>query len=102
MGAVTGFLLAAIAIKTDADPLSTYAEQDPQLFQFAQAGFALVFLAYGLISFFAYCCCDRDSSAWRFMHLVVIVLFGTVYYQLIWTPAMLDELPKVDDVVESL
>lgn len=100
--AATGILLAGVAISTDADPLSTFAEQDPQLFQFAQAAFALVFLAYGVISFFSYCCSDRDSSGQRFVHIMFVMLFGTAYYMLVWTPAMMDELPKVDDFVESL
>jgi len=99
--AVTGILMAAFAAGTGEDPLSTFAEQDPQLYQFAQCGFALLFILYGLLSSSALCCGDSDNS-WRWLHILVTVSFGAVYYVLVWTPAMTDELPKVDDFIESL
>jgi len=98
---MTGLVLAAIAISTDSDPLSTFAEKDPSLYLFAQCTFALLFVAYGGVTIMSYMCTSRDSS-WRFLNLLVILCFGGMYYILVRTPAMLDEAPKVDDFVESL
>jgi len=94
--------MTAFALHTGEDPLSTFAEQDPKLYQFAQCGFAIVFVCYGLISCIALCCVDETDSLLRALHCIAIVLFGVGYYILIWTPAMLDEGPRVDDFVESL
>lgn len=101
--AVTGILMAGFAMSTGEDPLSTFAEQDFKLYQFAQCAFAMMFLLYGVLSSFALCCTDSEgNSNWRTVHVLVLIAFGALYYLLIWTPAMLDELPRVDDFVESL
>lgn len=100
--AVSGILMTAFTLHTGEDPLSTFAEQDPKLYQFAQCSFAIVFVFYGMISTVALCCVDDTDSFFRTLHFAAMLLFGVGYYILIWTPAMLDEGPRVDDFVESL
>merc|ERR1719491_1373605 len=91
------------ALATGDDPLTTFSEHDPELYQFAQVAFALMIIAYLVVSILA-CNCGGGSSDGNFraaQFLLVCALCG-VYYGLVWTPAMLDEGPKVDEIFDML
>jgi len=90
--------LSCFALFTGDDPLSTFAEQDATLYQFAQCAFALMFVLFGVISFVAWC---TTPSGCRLLNFIVLLSFGIAYYILVWTPAMIDELPTVDELLEG-
>merc|ERR1719235_2610816 len=46
--------------------------------------------------------CGRGDTSFRSVQLAVAFFFSIAYYFLIWTPAMVDEDPKVEDLVDRL
>jgi hypothetical protein len=96
-----GLCALVFAGMTGDDPLTTFSEHDPELYQFAQVAFALMVFAYVTVSFVA-CGCMTGDGSFRAVQLFLVCCLCGVYYVLVWTPAMVDESPKVDEIFEIL
>eukprot|EP00930_Biecheleria_cincta_P098865 TRINITY_DN9051_c0_g1_i1.p1 TRINITY_DN9051_c0_g1~~TRINITY_DN9051_c0_g1_i1.p1 ORF type:complete len:442 (-),score=98.62 TRINITY_DN9051_c0_g1_i1:131-1456(-) len=93
-GMAFGFL-----VWTSKDPLHELADHDANVFLLQQAGFALLLILYFVLLVLAVCVSDIGTPiqlGCRFAQMTLVGLFCLVYYHLVWTPAMLDEMPRVD------
>lgn len=87
---------------TREDPMSEFAEQDAGVYLWAQAAFFATFVIYFLIlsGMCILSCLHTDTPLSevisRGAQCFALLAFGIGYYQLVWTPAMVDEMPKVE------
>jgi hypothetical protein len=95
----TASLMVALAVWAGEDPMSWYAEKDPAMYMSAVCGFALVLIVYGALSCFFVL---QDASIFRVSHACCCCVTGILYFRMVWTPAMTDLSPTVDDSVEEL
>jgi hypothetical protein len=98
---VSGLCATVFSVLTGDDPVSTFAEHDPELYQFAQVSFGIIVILYSAVSFVALNC-GRGDGCFRVAQLLVALSFAGAYYFLIWTPAMIDEEPKIEDLVDRV
>ncbi|CAK0841433.1 unnamed protein product, partial [Prorocentrum cordatum] len=66
---------------------------------FFHATFALIFAIYILMLFVAYCTARSGTPEGLYRIAQTMVM---MYYFFIWTPAMVDETPKFDEMVDSI
>jgi len=95
---ITGLALGFL-VWTGKDPIHELAENDANVFLLQQAGFAAFLLLYFLMLVLAVCMSDAGTPTQlgcRAAQMTLVALFSLVYYHLVWTPAMLDEMPRVD------
>jgi hypothetical protein len=101
---MTNLCAGAFAITTGRDPLGAFATHDPSVYLFFHASFAVIFSVYILMLFVAYCTArsGTQEGMYRLAQAMVILPIVLVYYFYIWTPAMVDETPKFDEMVDSI
>mmetsp|Transcript_49450 Transcript_49450/g.117662 ORF Transcript_49450/g.117662 Transcript_49450/m.117662 type:complete len:697 (+) Transcript_49450:79-2169(+) len=91
------------AALTSTDPLAAFAARDSELYLFVQVAFAIVFIIYALFILLLRCFAGHALvRGYRTFQLVVVSGVATAYYVLVWTPAMVDTSPQVDDTVAEL
>merc|ERR1711957_650893 len=78
----------------DDDPLSHLAEGNYSMYQFIQVSFAVSWVLYTALCGFAVTL--SDNTAGRCVELIFVIWIGVLYYFLVWTPAMVDEMPRVN------
>jgi hypothetical protein len=101
---MTNLCAGAFAVTTGRDPLAAFATHDPSVYLFCQASFALIFFVYILMLFVAYCTAKSGTQEglYRLAQAMVVLPIVMMYYFYIWTPAMVDETPKFDEMVDSI
>lgn len=97
LGALSAGVFAAY---TGADPLHEFAVHDAAVFLAAQAGFTLTLCAYYIFLVLA-AICSKGGTREGCLRLLQITGTAPVvagYYMLVWTPAMMDKMPKVAEL----
>jgi len=98
------FLSLGFLLWTGKDPLYVLADQDASVYLLQQAGFIVVMLLHAALLSVATCLTNGvgQELGFRFMQLLLLGTFALFYYQLVWTPAMLDEMPQIDDFMSRI
>lgn len=98
--AVVTACAAVFAASTGTDPLRTFATHETSSFLFVQTCFGLLLLCY-FAMVFAVVCAAFMSSAFckRVVQLLFAMLVCTAYFVLVWTPAMTDRQPWLEEAV---
>mmetsp|Transcript_47103 Transcript_47103/g.86387 ORF Transcript_47103/g.86387 Transcript_47103/m.86387 type:complete len:624 (-) Transcript_47103:55-1926(-) len=85
------------------DPLAAFAARDSELYLFVQVAFAIVLIVYASFILLLRCFVSHEAvRGYRTFQLLVVSAVATAYYALVWTPAMVDTSPQLDDTVAEL
>eukprot|EP00929_Paragymnodinium_shiwhaense_P032666 TRINITY_DN18076_c0_g1_i1.p1 TRINITY_DN18076_c0_g1~~TRINITY_DN18076_c0_g1_i1.p1 ORF type:complete len:372 (-),score=84.52 TRINITY_DN18076_c0_g1_i1:123-1238(-) len=95
-------MAGGFAVWSNEDPLSAFYKHDPALYLFGQIVFALILAMYMVLSFYQLSAEEDGQTAFRVVQVGVALIFIVAYYQLIWTPAMIDLPPAVETVAAHL
>lgn len=98
---ITTVCAGVFALYTGKEPLAAFAHHDASVYLFTQAIFGVVYCLYFALLFCAYCVArgGTGEGLYRILQLCGAVPVGMIYYIHVWTPAMLDEIPRMDRVV---
>jgi predicted nucleic acid-binding Zn-ribbon protein len=99
---LTTLCAGIFALYTGKEPLAAFAHHDASVYLFTQVIFGLAYCMYFLLLCCMWCCSKRGTmeGAIRFCQIVGAAPIFGIYYKLVWTPAMLDEMPRMDILVE--
>jgi hypothetical protein len=89
------------ALVVGKDPLTAFAAHDASVYLSAQILNGVLLTAYLTLILVSWCC----NPKWDGKRLLQGVGIGSVvlaYYWYVWTPAMLDKMPQVDETVAAL
>jgi hypothetical protein len=97
---LTALLAGIFAASTGKEPLATFAHHDAAVYLFTQAVFAIVICFYAILLFLAYCLSKTGREGlFRCLQILGVTPIVAIYYVHVWTPAMLDEMPHIDNLV---
>jgi hypothetical protein len=99
---IAGLVAMCAALALQMDPLTTLQQDHYAAYLFTQGLFALFYVFYALLGVFAFCASrSRTERFVRIGQMVVSIFLGSAYYQLVWTPAMLDLPPAASAAFEG-
>jgi|Transcript_95082 hypothetical protein len=100
----TSLCAGIFAVYSGTEPLAAFAHHDPAVYLFTQAVFALIFCLYAMLLVVAYCLSARGTSegCYRLVQILGVIPALCIYYSHVWTPAMMDEMPHIDNLVSLL
>jgi predicted nucleic acid-binding Zn-ribbon protein len=93
------------ALVAGKDPLAVFAAHDASVYLFAQVLNGILFTLYTVLVFVSWCFFPESGSSgncYRLVQLVGITLVTCAYYWYVWTPAMLDKMPQVDEMLVEI
>eukprot|EP00930_Biecheleria_cincta_P085845 TRINITY_DN7520_c0_g1_i1.p1 TRINITY_DN7520_c0_g1~~TRINITY_DN7520_c0_g1_i1.p1 ORF type:complete len:794 (-),score=126.83 TRINITY_DN7520_c0_g1_i1:269-2626(-) len=100
--ALTCLSASAFAIFTGAEPLAVFAMHDAALYLFSQVVFGLMLLLYALFLLMSWCLCSAGGThepCFRMIQATILIPSLLVYFLFIWTPAIQDRLPEMDQMM---
>jgi len=101
--ALAALCAAIFAGVTGTDPFSAFAAHDAALYLAAQAGLCISLVIYTVFLIMQCGCgCDGYDCKIRAVQISGAVVVSLPYYELVWTPAMMDKLPKVMDLLVDM
>jgi len=102
--ALTALSAAGFAVYTGTDPLAVFAMHDASVYLVAQFGIAAGFLLYSICLCMA-CTFSKSGTSefcFRCTQIIIFILVSAAYFTLVWTPAMMDEKPRVDEFLGAI
>jgi len=98
---MTTLCAGVFALYTGKEPLAAFAHHDASVYLFTQVIFALAYCLYFLLLCCAYCCSKGGTleGVYRCLQMLGAAPIAVIYYKHVWTPAMLDEMPHMDELV---
>lgn len=101
---LTSLCAGVFAAYSGKEPLAAFAHHDPAVYLFTQAVFAFVYCLYGLLLITAFCTSKSGTSegCYRLIQMFGAIPVACIYYLNVWTPAMMDEMPRMDRLVAMM
>mmetsp|Transcript_64804 Transcript_64804/g.118270 ORF Transcript_64804/g.118270 Transcript_64804/m.118270 type:complete len:554 (+) Transcript_64804:59-1720(+) len=92
------------AFWTGREPLLDFAHHDAAVYLFTQVFYAVILCLYAILLCLSLSCSKSGTRerCYRCTQIIVAMPIAYIYYRHVWTPAMLDEMPHMDQVVSSV
>lgn len=90
--------LCFFGVREDEDPLDALSERNYPVYQFMQVGFAVGYVLFTLLVCVAITVSNNEVQCLgRVIEVIIVLWIGIGYYFLVWTPAMLDQEPRISE-----